>query len=66
MRKIRKIDPKAAQSVFSFACPCIGSCGVCVSCGCIGGAEASQDAFYGAKAAISLLAQHGTQTVNYN
>ncbi len=66
MKKIKKVDPKAAQSVFSFACPCLGTCNTCLSCGCSGSAEASQDAFAGGKAAISLIEQAGTQTAFYH
>ncbi len=31
MKKIKKTDPKAAQSIFSFACPCLGDCYSCSS-----------------------------------
>ena len=32
MTKIKKIDPKSAQSVFAFACPCLGDCATICSC----------------------------------
>lgn len=66
MKKIKKVDPKAAQAVYSFACPCIGTCNSCIACSCSGSQSASQTALNAGKAAISLLAQHGTQTANYN
>lgn len=65
MRKINKVDKKMAQSIFSFACPCIGSCNTCMGCICGGSAEASVTAGNAAKSSISLLAQYGTQTARY-
>lgn len=66
MKRIKKVDPKAAQSIYSFACPCIGECYSCINCGCSSSPNASQTAFNAAKASISTLAQYGLQTINYN
>lgn len=67
MKKIKKVDSKAAQSIFSFACPCIASCGSCQWCGCRGGVEdLSETAMLGGKAAISMQALYGTQFANYS
>lgn len=53
MKKIQKIDPKAAQSVCSFACPCLGPCGE----------PCSTEAF---RYSHSVTEVPGLQTINYN
>ncbi len=63
MKKIKKIDPKTAQSVYSFACPCIGSCGTCYACGC--SSSLTQSGFNGSKIAISTANQYPTAARNY-
>lgn len=57
-------DPKAAQSVFSFVCPCVGKCDVCKGCLC-GIVSGSQTVLIGGKNAVSVLNNFGLQTVNY-
>jgi len=65
MKKLRKTNQTAAQSVVAFACPCAGTCGGCAGCLCEGTAYLSQQAGIGGEAAISTLEQHGLQTANY-
>lgn len=64
MKKIKKLDPKTAQSVFSFACPCVGTCGTCYACAC--SSSLSQTGFCGSKTAISTANQFPTTSINYN
>ena len=52
MTKIKKLDPKSAQSVFSFACPCLGACYAC----------SGGDMHYLSMETLSLP---GMQTVHY-
>ncbi len=66
MNKIKKVDPKAAQSVFSFACPCLDICYTCIYCGCNPESIPLEVGANGNKAALSLISRAGTQTVNYN
>ncbi len=63
MKKIKKIDPKTAQSVYSFACPCVSTCGTCYSCTCTSGL--AQAGFNGNKTAISTANQYPMQSANY-
>lgn len=66
MKKIRKINVNSAQSIMSFACPCIdGNCSSCTVCGCGSSAINSQTAYSAAKTSISTYTMHGTQTINY-
>ena len=60
MTKIKKIDPKSAQSVFAFACPCLGDCATICSCTAdwkVHTANMESQQVYGLP---------GMQTVNYN
>ncbi len=65
MKKIKKIDSQAAQSIFSFLCPCIGTCTTCVSCGCTGSSEASQNGFTASKTAQTFAVVFGDQGAKY-
>lgn len=40
MKKIKKVDPRLRQSVFSFGCPC-GTCAVLFSCACLTASESA-------------------------
>lgn len=53
VKKIKKIDPKNAQSVFAFACPCVGHC----FSGC------ANDLHF---LSLETIGLPGMQTVNYN
>lgn len=63
MKKIKKLDKKVAQSVVSFACPCLDGACEPIHCGCanLGVTDAL---FY--ENVHSTPAQFNTQTINYN
>lgn len=63
MTKIKKIDPKSAQSIFSFACPCLGSCYCSCQCNSI---ESVQVASHNSTNNSTYRSVPGSQTVNYN
>lgn len=66
MKKLKKLNEKTLQSVVAFACPCAGTCGTCVVCGCATGTSSlSADGFQGNKVSISSAEQYGYQTPNY-
>ena len=59
MKKIKKIDPKSAQSVFAFMCPCMGSC---TSCGCICVTSGYTNSSYnGSYNAVGVVGMAGTE-----
>ncbi len=65
MKKIKKIDPHEAQSIFSFLCLCVGTCATCYSCICTGLTEASLTAFNAVKTVLSYEVVFGGQSAKY-
>mgnify|MGYP000021192067 FL=1 len=67
MKKIEKTNPKAAQSVFSFACPCLGSCSTTCGCSCTYDSNQMQGiSVNNGSYSKSFTSVPGAQTVNYN
>lgn len=65
MTKIKKSDPRSAQSVFAFACPCLGVCD-CGYCYCHGSTDTVHQAAHNSTANAITYEIPGMQTVNYN
>lgn len=65
MKKIKKIDAKTAQSIVSFACPCVdpSACITCSPCGCWGASSATSQA--NKRTSLLNATNHGSQTINY-
>ena len=60
MKRIEKTDPKTAQSVLSFACPCLGTCAT--QCSCV----ASWKQTTANNESQMVYGLPGMQTANYN